>query len=195
MHLVNLGKHFPSWSLTFFIYKMASLARKLLEVPRFKFQKCAHGRCLRARPPLLFLETICSAPNSISLCRSTFPGFSHLGQGWTLESSWNEHILFPRDLALDLQSCQLESACDWAVTCGFGSFGSDRLLPSVDNQQWQSECREGRTKQSTEQSRQGKWRILATPSPSWKPEAFLTLGSISGLYTASKYRFSPLFFG
>lgn len=72
--------------------------------------------------------------SSTLLFSTTFPGYSHLGQGWTLEPSWNEHILFSRYLALGLWTCQSESAYGCGGICGFGNFEGGRLLPSMDSQ-------------------------------------------------------------
>lgn len=87
-----------------------------------------------------------------------------------LEPSWDNPILFSRYVALGLDTCQLESAFGYAVTCGFGDFGVATSCPAWTDRQSQKVAR--RKKKSTEQSRLAKRRVSAIPSFSLKPTAF-----------------------
>ena len=93
-----------------------------------------------------------------------------ISPGMDLEPSWDDPILFSRYVALGLDTCQPESAFGCAVACGSGDFGVATSCPAWTDRQ--SQKAERRKKQSTEQSRLAKRRVLAIPSFSLKPAAF-----------------------
>lgn len=147
------------------------------KVPSLKSYIWIYGGHLRALPPPFFLGTVCSGPSSISLYNTTSLIHCHLVQGWTLESSWNDHILFSRYLPLSLSN-RICYGC--AVACEFGNFGMVASC-QCDKSGRGSQNME-REERSNLQSREGMASgALAAPSLLLELTAFLTLGLIEWL--------------